>query len=319
MVLKKFKSSILKGPLFFAKILLFGEYGIIIGSKGLSIPFFFFGGRLRLTEEENETTRASNQSLCEYTKYLAGLSEDLLRLDWEALKADLDRKLYFDSNIPQGYGVGSSGALVAAFYDRYALEKTYSKDDLTSQKLTHLKNIFATMESHFHGQSSGLDPLNSYLSLPLLIHSKDNIEFTGILEQNPSGEGAVFLIDTGSRGVTAPMVSLFMEYMKEEGFRKMMNYEFTQITDLCIENFLKSNLKSLFENMKSLSTLVLRNFKPMIPFQFHGLWKKGLETNAYYLKLCGSGGGGYLMGFTPDLITAKKLMQGYQIEVVHYF
>ena len=242
----------MKGPLFFAKILLFGEYGIIIGSKGLSIPFFFFGGRLRLTEEENETTRSSNQSLCEYTKYLAGLSEDLLRLDWEALKADLDRKLYFDSNIPQGYGVGSSGALVAAFYDRYALEKTYSKDDLTSQKLTHLKNIFATMESHFHGQSSGLDPLNSYLSLPLLIHSKDNIEFTGILEQNSSGEGAVFLIDTGSRGVTAPMVSLFMEYMKEEGFRKMMNYEFTQITDLCIENFLKSNLKSLFENMKSL-------------------------------------------------------------------
>ena len=47
--------------------------------------------------------------------------------------------------------------------------------------------------------------------------------------------------------------------------------------------------------------------------------EKGLETNAYYLKLCGSGGGGYLMGFTPDLITAKKLMQGYQIEVVHYF
>ena len=309
----------MKGPLFFAKILLFGEYGIIIGSKGLSIPFFFFGGRLRLTKEENETTRSSNQSLCEYTKYLAGLSEDLLRLDWEALKADLDRKLYFDSNIPQGYGVGSSGALVAAFYDRYALEKTYSKDDLTSQKLTHLKNIFATMESHFHGQSSGLDPLNSYLSLPLLIHSKENIELTGILEQNPSGEGAVFLIDTGSRGVTAPMVSLFMEHMKEEGFRKMMNYEFTQITDLCIENFLKSNLKSLFENMKSLSTLVLRNFKPMIPLQFHGLWKKGLETNAYYLKLCGSGGGGYLMGFTPDLITAKKLMQGYQIEVVHYF
>ena len=242
----------MKGPLFFAKILLFGEYGIIIGSKGLSIPFFFFGGRLRLTKEENETTRASNHRLYEYTKYLAGLSEDLLRLDWEALKADLDRKLYFDSNIPQGYGVGSSGALVASFYDRYALEKTYSKDDLTSQKLTHLKNIFAAMESHFHGQSSGLDPLNSYLSLPLLIHSKDNIEFTGILEQNPSGEGAVFLIDTGSRGVTAPMVSLFMEYMKEEGFHKMMNYEFTQITDLCIENFLKSNLKSLFENMKSL-------------------------------------------------------------------
>ena len=308
----------MKGPLFFAKILLFGEYGIIIGSKGLSIPFFFFGGRLRLTEEENDSNRASNQSLCEYTQYLRGLPEDLLRLDWAALKADLDRKLYFDSNIPQGYGVGSSGALVAAFYNRYALEKVYPQDDLTSKKLTHLTNIFATMESHFHGESSGLDPLNSYLSLPLLIHSKDNIEFKGILEQNLSGQGAVFLIDTGSSGATAPMVSIFMEHMKEEEFRKMMNNEFTQITDFCIENFLKSNLKSLFENMKSLSTLVLRNFKHMIPTQFHGIWKKGLETNVYYLKLCGSGGGGYLMGFTKDLITAKNLIQGYQLKVVHY-
>ena len=82
-----------------------------------------------MTKEENETTRASNQSLCEYTQYLAGLPEDLIPLDWAALKADLDHKLYFDSNIPKGYGVGSSGALVAAFYDRDALEKIYPKDD----------------------------------------------------------------------------------------------------------------------------------------------------------------------------------------------
>ena len=32
--------------------------------------------------------------------------------------------------------------------------------------------------------------------------------------------------------------------------------------------------------------VVLNNFKPMIPAQFHELWKKGIETNDYYLKLC---------------------------------
>ena len=57
----------------------------------------------------------------------------------------------------------------------------------------------------------------------------------------------------------------------------------------------------------------------MIPAQFHGLWKKGLETNAYYLKLCGSGGGGYVLGFTKDLKAAQKALQGYRLEVVHYF
>ena len=32
----------MKGPLFYAKILLFGEYGIIKDSKGLSIPYNYY-------------------------------------------------------------------------------------------------------------------------------------------------------------------------------------------------------------------------------------------------------------------------------------
>jgi mevalonate kinase len=32
----------------------------------------------------------------------------------------------------------------------------------------------------------------------------------------------------------------------------------------------------------------------MIPEQFHAIWQKGIDTNDYYLKLCGSGGGGYI-------------------------
>ena len=84
--------------------------------------------------------------------------------------------MYFDSSIPQGYGVGSSGALVAAIYDKYATDKITVLENLTREKLLKLKIIFSKMESFFHGKSSGLDPLNSYLSLPILINSKDNIE-----------------------------------------------------------------------------------------------------------------------------------------------
>ena len=309
----------MKGPLFFAKILLFGEYGIIKESKGLSIPYNFFRGTLQYTQKENEVTRNSHQSLCRYSDYLKKLPAHLVALDWETLQADLDRNIYFDSSIPQGYGVGSSGALVAAFYDRYALDKITPQDAITPQKLAQLKKIFAAMESYFHGQSSGLDPLNSYLSLPLLIHSQDKIETTGLPDKKPKTKGAVFLLDSGTSGETAPMISLFMENMKEDAFRKMMREEFTKITDRCVENFLKGNVKSLFGNIKSLSALVLKYFKPMIPPQFHGLWKKGLETNAYYLKLCGSGGGGYMLGFTKDLEVAKKELKGHRLEVVYYF
>jgi len=77
------------------------------------------------------------------------------------------------------------------------------------------------MESFFHGKSSGLDPLNSYLSLPILINSKNNIESTSIPTQHIEGKGAVFLLDSGSTGETAPMVQLFMEQMKNDGFRKI--------------------------------------------------------------------------------------------------
>ena len=38
----------MKGPLFYAKILLFGEYGIIKDSKGLSIPYNFYRGALKI-------------------------------------------------------------------------------------------------------------------------------------------------------------------------------------------------------------------------------------------------------------------------------
>src|SRR5690606_20286926 len=128
----------------------------------------------------------------------------------------------FDSSIPQGYGVGSSGALVASIYDQYAHNKITVLENLTREKLLILKTIFSEMESFFHGKSSGLDPLNSYLSIPILINSKDNVEATGIPSQNTSGKGAVFLLDSEMVGETAPMVSIFMENLKDNGFRKML-------------------------------------------------------------------------------------------------
>ena len=175
------------------------------------------------------------------------------------------------------------------------------------------------MESFFHGKSSGLDPLNSYLSIPILINSKDNIEPAGIPSQTENGKGAVFLLDSGSTGETAPMVQLFMENMKQEGFRKMLKDKFVKHTDACVDDFLKGDVKSLFGNIKQLSHVVLDNFKPMIPKQFHNLWKQGIDTNDYYLKLCGSGGGGYILGFTEDIDKARKSLQGHNLEVVYNF
>ena len=110
-----------------------------------------------------------------------------------------------------------------------------------------------------------------------------------------------------------------MNKMKNEGFRKMLNEEFVLHTDACIEDFLHGNVKSLFGNVKKLSKVVLTNFKPMIPAAFHKIWEQGISTNDYYLKLCGSGGGGYILGFTEDYEKAKEKLQGYKLEMVYRF
>jgi len=312
----------MRGPLFYSKILLFGEYGIIKDSKGLSIPYNFYKGALKINDHHNESTLRSNEKLKLFLTYLEDIQKEnpeLVTFNLKALKLDIDKGMYFDSSIPQGYGVGSSGALVAAVYDKYAYNKITILENLTREKLLILKAIFAEMESFFHGKSSGLDPLNSYLSLPILINSKDNIEPAGIPSQTQYGKGAVFLLDSGITGETAPMVHIFMENMKNEGFRKMLKDQFVKHTDACVEDFLKGDVKSLFSNIKQLSKVVLDNFKPMIPKEFQTLWKKGIDTNAYYLKLCGSGGGGYMLGFTEDIVKARKALEKYKLEVVYNF
>ena len=309
----------MKGPLFYSKILLFGEYGIIKDSKGLSIPYNFYNGALK--KEENPSIEAikSNKNLKAFTKHLKTINRELVEFDFQKLDQDILEGMYFDSSIPQGYGVGSSGALVAAFYDKYAQHKITVLENLTREKLLTLKEIFSEMESFFHGKSSGLDPLNSYLSIPILINSQDNIEATGIPSQTKSGKNAVFLLDSGITGETAPMVRIFMENMKQEGFREMLKNQFIKYTDSCVDDFLKGDIKSLFSNTKQLSKVVLNHFKPMIPKQFHELWKRGIETNEYYLKLCGSGGGGYILGFTEDIDIAKQSLSDYRLEVVYNF
>jgi len=306
----------MKGPLFYSKILLFGEYGIIEDSKGLSIPYNFYKGALKIPKKINASSKSSNKILIDFLEYL---NSKKIKLDLHKFRSDLDKGLYFDSSIPKGYGIGSSGALVAAIYDKYAFDKITVLENLTREKLLRLKNIFSIMESFFHGKSSGLDPLNSYLSIPILINSQKDIKVTGIPSQKTIGNGAVFLMDSGKTGSTAPMVNIFMEKMKKDGFRKIINEKFIKHTNLCVDNFLKGDLSSLFNNTKKLSKIVLDNFKPMIPQEFHSIWKRGIDNNSYFLKLCGSGGGGYILGFTENFEEAKRQLKHHKLEVVYYF
>lgn len=305
-------------PLFYAKILLFGEYGIIEDSQGLTVPYSFYKGTLKFSDLSSEFERKSNLSLKKYSDYLMNIElDEKFKLNIADFQKDIAGGLFFDSNIPQGYGVGSSGALVAAIFEKYSFIK-YTPESISKSELKELKKAFGILESYFHGKSSGIDPLICYMNLPILIENKENVDRVSI-PKSEEGKGAIFLIDSGMTGETGPMVQIFFEKMKTEGFRKTMKEEFIRYNNACIDAFLKKEMNPFFRNLKNLSVWAYEHFKPMIPESIYKAWKNGLDTNAYYLKLCGSGGGGYILGFTKDYAKAEKMLEGFQKEVIYRF
>lgn len=308
----------MNNPLFYAKILLFGEYGIIEDSQGLTLPYSFYKGTLKFSDLDNDFEKKSNQSLEKYSKYLSDLElPSEYQLDIKSFQQDIRKGLFFDSNIPQGYGVGSSGALVAAIFEKYSVIKK-NPETISKDELKDLKVIFGQLESYFHGKSSGIDPLICYMNLPILIESKGSVDKVSIPKEE-LGKGAIFLIDSGMTGETGPMIQIFFEKLKNEGFRKTLKEEFIRYNNACIDAFLKKDMNPFFRNLKKLSVWAYEHFRPMIPENLFNVWKKGLDSNAYYLKLCGSGGGGYILGFAKDYAKAEEMLEGFHKEVIYRF
>ena len=197
------------------------------------------------------------------------------------------------------------------------MSKIIPSNYTTLKNIQTLKKIFSHMESYFHGNSSGFDPLVSYSDTSILIGPGNHISTTQIPSQKKNSKGAIFLVDSGKSRKTTSMISIFMEKMKSSKFSQIIFKDFIKFSENCIDDFLNENHDSFFRNIKILSSLVLQNFDKMIPKPIFQLWEEGINTDNYYLKLCGSGGGGYFLGFTKDFKSATKLLKDYPLEVVY--
>ncbi len=308
-------------PKFYSKILLFGEYSVIHNSMALTVPFDDYNGKLSFESvegDDGESIHKSNEHLKKFASYIAKLLNEkhiIIDFDIAAFERDIEAGMYFHSTIPQGFGIGSSGALVAAVYDKYARDKVNLEQIPSKEQISELKHLFAILESHFHGTSSGVDPLICYMNLPLLIKGKDNIEPVKVALHN-HGKGAIFLIDTGIARKSEPLVQYYMGKLEEHTFREFVDKQLKPFANNCIQAFLDGDNETLFAYMKKLSKFQLEHFKPMIPKLFNKYWEKGIETGDYYLKLCGAGGGGYLLGFTKNFEKTKQQLKGQKIELL---
>jgi mevalonate kinase len=266
-----------------AKVLLLGEYTILNGSKALALPYAALKGQWSMDKTESEQRESSRKSLRAFIEKSGARGIDL-----ERMKSDFLDGLWFESSIPQGFGLGSSGAVIAAIYERYGNPVRQIGDD---------KKALAGLEDFFHGSSSGLDPLVSHIQRPLLIHGFDHVE---VLPAVPDLSG-FFLLNTGKPRQTGPLVSIYQEKIKDPQFKQGCAEILAKDVNFAIDAVLCNDRTDLFHHLWHISKFQWEFFPEMIPTRERALWTRGLETGDYVLKLCGAGGGGFILGYSQKL------------------
>lgn len=292
----------------YAKLLLFGEYTVLLGGNCLALPFSRFGGELTLEdppEGTEQVARWSNRQLLEFYQHIIKVSASgisSVTFDLEQLATDLSRGLWFNSDIPGQSGLGSSGALVAAIVSRYGI-------DVLSENPRNLARLFSALENNFHGHSSGMDPLVSFLNCPVL-KTGDGITMPD-LNVPFSDDIKLFMIKIQRDVNTKTLIEEFKREMSDAGFRKGYQSELVAITNTIIHDLCTSTDSAWFGRLKELSRLHNRYYTSLIPHSIQPL----MNSELFHLKLLGSGGG-FMLGFTRNLKESLKLLTDKNIPAI---
>lgn len=299
-----------------AKLLLFGEYAVLDGGEGLACSWPSRGARWVPPGEAEprdaegpDTRREQLRAFLDALDERGGLTAES-GIDTVAVRADLDAGWWLAGNVPAGYGLGSSGVAVAALVDRYA--------DWSDRGSRALQRGFADLEAPFHGQSSGLDPLVSYLGrrsgepvwlrygsgrLPELVRPKR--------PEVPTW--SLYLLDSGQPRRTAPLVEAFgRRRSTEHGYAAALQRRLLPANADAIEAFVAGAAGPFGVALHDLSAASLDLLAPMIPEDQRAAWAAGLEerplASPYLLKLCGAGGGGYACCWTANPEEARAAL-----------
>lgn len=283
-----------------AKLLLFGEHVLLIGAGALAVPAPAFFGQwskrpgLVSPELYREATMAFVESLAR--------REDQI-IDVDAIRADIRSGILFESNIPVGYGLGSSGALVAGVYDVYAQQKT--------SDLNELKAILGDLEGFFHAKSSGIDPLTSYLNRAVGVKNRTEV----FLPEQASWaeQPCVALLDTRLPRQTGVLVAWFLQQYETPAWRIQLEQQYLPALEQLRESWLSANTETFWSAMARVSHFQLNHFIPMVPENIRSLWQRGLASGDFFVKICGAGGGGYMLVFARNHAILNDTMEGHPL------
>lgn len=266
-----------------SKLMIFGEYAVLAGGEGLAIPWDDF---VLVWIEDAETPSAFYPHLVRFAQWLGEQGFDTI-IDVAAFQSALQNGLDVASTIPIGYGVGSSGAVVAAVYDRFARTK------IPVTEIELLKQTLASMENFFHSTSSGLDPLVCYQQKPVHItpngiHILDEVDLDILHMQ---------LLDCGVERSTQTLVDAFRARMQTAEMQEALQH-YIQLSNACIHALLQKDAQALVTPLRQLSQWQWQYFDFAIPPHLRNEWAEANTHQTAIYKLCGAGGGGFMLVFS---------------------
>ena len=258
-----------------AKVLLFGEHTVLRGGNGLAVPY----GRLSV----HWTKSRPDETLLRFCDYLK-VEVSAALLDTNSLEDHLLEDWRLDGNIPVGYGLGSSGAVCAAVFDRFATNEGKRLDK------QGLRQLFAKMESYFHGSSSGTDPLICYLQQAMLLSGN----YPPREAKLPEGwNRRFFLVDTGRTRKASTLIRKFTQaFDRDADFATKVNKQWKPQANRAIEALTTGDKRDLDTAFAQISEFQLDTLRTFIPKPIRKFW----SGSNYRLKICGAGGGGMLLG-----------------------
>jgi mevalonate kinase len=258
-----------------AKLLLVGEYTVLSGGTALGLPYPGFSASW--SRQDSPDARLSA-----FLNYLLRDRSLAALLDLGRFGVDLNAGLYLESNIPASSGLGSSGSVVAAVWDRYGKLQPESPEEL--------KSIFAAMESFFHGSSSGLDPLIIYLDKPVISRQGSLIlsaQEIPLITENYQ----ITLVDSGIPRSTKDWVDLFKIKMQDPEFKRSFEEEWMPANEDLIQALLNAQRESVIAHWQRISRFQMEWMPEFIPKSISQDW----SGPKHFFKLCGAGGGGYFL------------------------
>ena len=227
----------------------------------------------------------NNSPLMKYVDWLK--SKDIISAATAAhMINDAEEGWNYVADIPIGYGLGSSGAYVAAIYDRYIIKENPATTFTTREMLSK-------MEGYFHGSSSGMDPMVSYTGEAVY---KDEMGLFQSINDPGWPEGfQVYLLDSGIGRATGPLVELYKEALKQEKFELQIKRELIPMVEHAIHFYLADSGQMLEACIQVISQFQRLHFSKLIPPSIQKQWDTLIKLPGVYMKFCGAGGGGYFL------------------------